>query len=469
MKIFNSLTARITLFVTVGYLLTQALWYPAILFLNDALPPDFAKLVFDPSDTKDVLGFERARRLLFDSLRRGEDGVAYIEPTPELWAYLRENPKVRFAAFESTCGGALRGSDPKLVEAVEAVGPCHTGKDGVPRMADDPNPKATTQLAAWATPVGPLPISLYGFTFHWVDLLYYLAMEFSYPDSRLYGPILLAGGVGAWLGVRHGLAPLKVAGRKVAGIDIDSLNQRIALHSVPNEVAPFVDAVNAALTRLDSGVATQRRFVANAAHELRTPITILCTHIDDPDTDEATFRRTVKRDALRIKAIVEQLLAAATISNQQEAIDEKVDLGKAILDMTSDYLPLAVENRHKIELDCTAATIIVRGNRRVIECIAANLIDNALRAEPEGGTVLLRVRPGATVEVVDHGEGVATEDREKIFEPFWRKDDSTPGTGLGLSIVKEMMDKQGGRVWVEETPGGGATFKLWFPIVEASA
>ncbi len=202
---------------------------------------------------------------------------------------------------------------------------------------------------------------------------------------------------------------------------------------------------------------------------MRTPITILCTHIDDPDTDEATFRRTVKRDALRIKAIVEQLLAAATISNQQEAIDEKVDLGKAILDMTSDYLPLAVENRHKIELDCTAATIIVRGNRRVIECIAANLIDNALRAEPEGGTVLLRVRPGATVEVVDHGEGVATEDREKIFEPFWRKDDSTPGTGLGLSIVKEMMDKQGGRVWVEETPGGGATFKLWFPIVEASA
>ena len=236
--------------------------------------------------------------------------------------------------------------------------------------------------------------------------------------------MLLSVLVGAWLTVRHGLAPLKSAAQKVAGVDMNSLNQRVATQRMPDEVAPFVDAVNAALARLDIGVATQRRFIANAAHQLRTPITILRTHIDDSDTDEATFRRTVKHDAIRIQAIVEQLLAAASLSNKPDAVDEKVDLGDTILDLISDYLPLALENRREIELDCPSEAIIVRGNRRAIECIVTNLIDNALRAEPEGGTVLVRVRPGATVEVVDHGEGVAVEDNEKIFEPFWRKDDS---------------------------------------------
>jgi signal transduction histidine kinase len=67
------------------------------------------------------------------------------------------------------------------------------------------------------------------------------------------------------------------------------------------------------------------------------------------------------------------------------------------------------------------------------------------------------------VEVVDHGEGVAVEDREKIFEPFWRRSDAHPGTGLGLTIAKELMEALGGQIWVEETPDGGATFKLRFP------
>ncbi|MBM3641994.1 MAG: sensor histidine kinase, partial [Alphaproteobacteria bacterium] len=97
-----------------------------------------------------------------------------------------------------------------------------------------------------------------------------------------------------------------------------------------------------------------------------------------------------------------------------------------------------------------------------IECVVGNLIDNALRMEPVGGTVIVRIADDAMVEVVDHGEGVDPVDREMIFEPFWRKNEATPGTGLGLAISKELMDRQGGRIWVEETPGGGATFKLWF-------
>jgi signal transduction histidine kinase len=89
-----------------------------------------------------------------------------------------------------------------------------------------------------------------------------------------------------------------------------------------------------------------------------------------------------------------------------------------------------------------------------------NLIDNALRAEPKDGAILVRIDDRGVVAVVDHGEGVAPAFREMVFEPFWRQSETTSGTGLGLAIAKEIMDAHGGRIWVEETPGGGATFKI---------
>ena len=109
----------------------------------------------------------------------------------------------------------------------------------------------------------------------------------------------------------------------------------------------------------------------------------------------------------------------------------------------------------------SCAAIGARSNR-----VVANLIGNALKAEPVGGTVLVRLRPEGEVEVIDHGEGVAPCHRETIFEPFWRKSEATPGSGLGLAIAKELISKLHGRICVEETPGGGATFKLRFQPAE---
>ena len=91
------------------------------------------------------------------------------------------------------------------------------------------------------------------------------------------------------------------------------------------------------------------------------------------------------------------------------------------------------------------------------------MIDNALRAEPAGGMILVSVEDGPSVSVADHGEGVATHDRDAIFEPFWRKTTAIAGTGLGLAIAKELMTAHRGRIWIEDTPGGGATFRLGFP------
>ena len=126
-------------------------------------------------------------------------------------------------------------------------------------------------------------------------------------------------------------------------------------------------------------------------------------------------------------------------------------------------MPLAIDNGRDIELDGPPTPVIVHANSWALESVITNLIENAVRAEPPGGTVLVRVLPGATIEVIDHGEGVVPEDREAIFEPFWRKNNATRGAGLGLAITRELVDKHGGRIWVEETPGGGATFKVSLP------
>ncbi len=212
------------------------------------------------------------------------------------------------------------------------------------------------------------------------------------------------------------------------------------------------------LRRLDAGADKQRRFVANSAHELRTPVTILRSRIDA--MERSPVKSELAHDVRRMQNIVEQLLVAVRLGGYGGSMDLEVDLVEILDDMVADYAPLVLARKRHIELDAEEESILVHGDRRALGCIIANLIDNALRAEPEDGTVRVRVKPGATVEVIDHGEGVTPEDREMIFEPFWRKSEATAGTGLGLAIVKDLVEAHGGLIAVVDTPGGGATFKV---------
>ena len=218
--------------------------------------------------------------------------------------------------------------------------------------------------------------------------------------------------------------------------------------------------MNGALARLDGSVARMRRFTANTAHELRTPLAVMRARLENEEP--SPLKNDLLRDASRLHATVEQLLIAARISENQVTTDEEVDLSETVCQIVADHSPLARRSERGIAVEGEDCGTIVRGNRRAIESVVANLIGNALKAEPVGGTVLVRLRPEGEVEVIDHGEGVAPCHRETIFEPFWRKSEATPGSGLGLAIAKELITKLHGRICVEETPGGGATFKLRF-------
>ncbi|MGO9768910.1 MAG: sensor histidine kinase [Roseiarcus sp.] len=250
----------------------------------------------------------------------------------------------------------------------------------------------------------------------------------------------------------------KVAVR-VAAIDLESLNQRVSTADVPSEVMPLVDALNEMLARVDAGVASQKRFAANSAHELRTPIAVLRARVNRLDNSRLKFE--IVRDVRRIQTIAEQLLVIARDDTRVATDFEIADLERAAREVVMDYSPISLDLGREIEFEaaCAGPAPVVASDW-ALQCVIRNLVENAVRAEPVGGNVVVRVLPPGTVEVIDHGEGIAPQDRETIFEPFWRKTDEATGAGLGLAIARELIGRYRGHIWVEETLGSGATFKI---------
>jgi two-component system OmpR family sensor kinase len=403
----------------------------------------------------DELAEYRSVKLVAASLARGADDLPRIEPDAELKAEMRRVPGLRFAVFDRD-GRALPGSAPELVATLAPlvdVTPVHTHF----ALRTEPKSAPLGYMERVWTVFGRLHVAVYGQKFRPHDIVYRFVDDLDWLGNYLAGMVVVSTAAAAYA-VRRGLAPLRAVARDASRIDMASLDQRLDRRGVPAELDPLVEAVNAALSRLDVGVASQRRFTANAAHELRTPVAILSARLDAPE--KPGFKDDLKRDARRIRNIVEQLLAFARLEARPVDLSETVDLVAVAKSIVSDAVLLAIKGGRQIDLEAPALPVTVRGNRAALESVLANLIDNALRAEPIGGSVLVRVAADATIAVVDHGEGVAETEREMIFEPFWRKLDSKPGLGLGLAIAKDLIDRHGGRIRVEATPGGGATFVL---------
>jgi signal transduction histidine kinase len=228
-----------------------------------------------------------------------------------------------------------------------------------------------------------------------------------------------------------------------------------------SEISPLIHAVNRALERLESAIAAQKRFTANAAHELRTPLAVLRARVDGfaPGPDRAALIRDIER----LTRAVSQMLLTARLQSHQMGDKVMLDLAALVRDVVADVAPLAQAGGGDIVLE-TQGRPFVRASASALESAVRNLIENALRFSPTGDAVTVRVRPGATVEVEDSGHGVAQADRGRVFEPFWRATDQRgSGAGLGLAIVREVADQHGGTIAVEDAIGGGAKFLLTVP------
>ncbi len=413
----------------------------------------------------DTLALGHTESLLIESLLLGDDGALRIEPSAALRREMKRVPTLKLAAYDPSQKMIVRGSAAELTSLVVDP-PAISVVEMSYFFVGDKERLAQGWVHSKITPFGELRISIYGERLRWDDPFLLLAGQFAFNWPYLFAGVLLCS-AGTWLAVIRGLAPLRHVAADAAKIDIDKLDQRLSEGSVPVEILPLVGAFNDSLARLDAGVGRLRRFIANAAHELRTPLAILSVRLGAPE--EPTFKKDLKRDLRRAQYVVDQLLATARLAERSIEALREVDLVSIANSVASDAAMLAIKHRRRVEFEAPNAPVIIRGSEFALQSVIANLLDNALRAEPEGGAVTIRVGADAIVEIIDHGEGVAETDRELIFEPFWRKSELTPGAGLGLAIAKELVKALGGRIWVEETPGGGATFKLSFPAPETTA
>lgn len=241
---------------------------------------------------------------------------------------------------------------------------------------------------------------------------------------------------------------------------------------VPDEVRPLVAALNALLGRLDESLATQRAFVADAAHELRSPLTALKLQLralrDAPsDTDRHAAIQALGEGIDRAARLVEQLLALARNEpGRPPPQPQTLDLAELAGEALADLWPLAQARGQQLALDAEAA-VPVRGERAALAALVRNLADNALRYGREGGRVQLQVRTEAGrawLTVDDDGPGLPAAERERAFDRFWRRDSGrADGSGLGLAIVRAVARRHGGDVGLDDSPLGGLRARAWLP------
>jgi signal transduction histidine kinase len=257
------------------------------------------------------------------------------------------------------------------------------------------------------------------------------------------------------------LRPLQQLAAGVRARDVQSL-QPLPTGDLPDEVAPLVGALNALLQRLGASLDAQRAFVADAAHELRSPLTALKLQVqllqragDDRTRADATAALAAGID--RAARLVEQLLVLARSEpGAPAAAMEALDLSELVRQGVVDTASLAQSRGTAFALEADAL-VLVHGDRDALSSLVRNLADNAVRYAPPGSTVLLRVsvaggvRPVLTVD--DAGPGIPAAERARVFDRFVRRSDgSQPGSGLGLAIVRAVADRHGAEVELSDVP-----------------
>jgi signal transduction histidine kinase len=282
-------------------------------------------------------------------------------------------------------------------------------------------------------------------------------------------PIMI--GAVAWI-VRRGLLPLRFVAAEVQRRDARTLAP-LGTANLPREIVPLVGELNRLLERLQRAFAAQRAFISDAAHELRSPLTALRLQLQLLDRAPDEINRIEARQRLgaaveRAIHLVEQLLTLARSEPQEAAVDvEQVDLAAAAAEGIKDTHDLSLARNIDLGLEA-APGLLILGNREALRTLVRNLVDNAVRYTPPGGTVQVRCRLAehrALLEVSDSGPGIAAGERERVFDRFYRRAAAQEdGTGLGLAIVKAIAERHAARIELGEAPGGGLRVAVSFPL-----
>ncbi|QRG04778.1 sensor histidine kinase [Xanthobacter dioxanivorans] len=288
--------------------------------------------------------------------------------------------------------------------------------------------------------------------------------------------LLAAAGLLVLVGLRQGLAPLLRLRDAVMEKGRDDLTP-LPDQAVQSELRPLVVALNTYMARVAGQMAAQRRFVANAAHQLRTPLALLGTQVtyarrttDAGEREEALA--AVQQSTHRLARLASQLLTLSRSEpGSRRPRAEDIDLSASARLVLEGLADLAVQRGIDLGLEADEP-VATSGDGAMVREAIVNLVDNALRYTPTGGTVTVAVRRDAdwaVLAVEDSGPGIAPQERDKVFERFYRMP-GTPGegSGIGLSIVREVVDGAGGTLALVTASSGGLRVEMRLPATSAA-
>lgn len=281
-----------------------------------------------------------------------------------------------------------------------------------------------------------------------------------------------------WQGLRRGAAPLERLREQVMARKADDIRP-LEAPDVPEEVSPLINSFNELLLRAENEAAAQKRFIANAAHQLRTPLAgirmqaeLALRSSDAGERSDALVR--IAQGTERTAHLINQLLMLARTEGASTGTLPFVtlDFRPVVRDVVADAYPRASAKRIDIGFEAPDAPVILAGNADLLRELVSNLVDNAIRYTPAGGRISVRLLSGdtaaagtvAALEVEDNGPGIPPAERELVFERFYRVvGTSVTGSGIGLAIVREIAARHAALVSVETPPGGtGSVFRVRF-------
>jgi len=287
---------------------------------------------------------------------------------------------------------------------------------------------------------------------------------------RIYSILLVAlafaatVAIGSVLTARFVSRGIERVARRALAIDPSAPQGLISLSEVPAELKPLVEALNRAFGEIDAYIRRQRRFLGNAAHQLRTPLTLLRAKIED--VPEPALRAELVRDVRRLTSLVSAMLDLARLQNQ--AIEKRpIDLAQITLDVLADFSPSALDAGIELALErAEDGPLLVQGVDAAVRSALANLVGNAL-IHAHGARRIVATLGRGNISIDDDGAGLPDDTEHRLLEPFQTGNGAGDGAGLGLSIVREIMAAHGGELIISSAPGRGTTASLRFP--EASA